>query len=64
MDFTFLANLKVLYLGYNPHDYPYEIPGHLKPLVNLESVDLTNLSISSLDSNYFKNNTKLKKLYG
>ena len=62
MDFKFLANLKELYLSNNPHAYPYEIPGHLKPLANLQRVDLLNLSISSIDSNYFKNNTKLKTI--
>ena len=60
MDFTFLANLTRLDLSYNPHAYPYEIQGHLKPLVKLEYVWLANLSISSLDSNYFQYNSKLR----
>ena len=63
MDFTFLANLTYLSLSNNPHAYPYEIAGHLKPLVKLTDVYLGNLSISSLDSNYFKSNTKLKKIF-
>ena len=63
MDFTFLANLTSLYLNDNPHAYPNEIPGHMKPLVNLITVHLENLSISSIDSNFFKTNTKLKYVY-
>ena len=59
MDFTFLANLTTLKLGHNPHAYPHEIPGHLKPLVKLSSIDIDNLNISSIDSNYFKYNTNL-----
>ena len=63
MNFTFLANLTTLMLSYNPHAYPNEIPGHLKPLVKLQRVYLNNLSIISLDSNYFKNNIKLEEIY-
>ena len=60
MDFTFLANLTQLDLYNNPHAYPYEISGHMKPLVKLERVDLRNLSINSIDSNFFKTNPDLK----
>ena len=60
MDFTFLANLTQLKLSYNPHAYPYEIPGHLKPLSKLQRVELASLNISSIDSNYFKYNTNLQ----
>ena len=60
MDFTFLANLMQIDLSNNPHAYPNEIASNLKPLVNLISVRLNNLSISSIDSNYFKQNTKLQ----
>ena len=59
MDFTFLANLTYLCLSDNPHAYPNEIPGHLKPLVKLRAVELANLNISTIDSNYFKNNINL-----
>ena len=59
MNFTFLANLTFLDLSDNPHAYPYEIGGHMKPLVNLNEVWLNNLSISSIDSNFFKYNTNL-----
>jgi Leucine-rich repeat (LRR) protein len=62
MDFTFLANLTNLDLSYNPHAYPHEIPGHMKPLVKLRSVDLKSLNISLFDSNFFKNNTKLREI--
>ena len=60
MDFTFLANLTHLNLGSNPHAYPNEIAGHMKPLVNLVQIVLNNLSISSIDSNFFKQNIKLQ----
>ena len=60
MDFTFLANLTYLDLSNNPHAYPNEIAGHMKPLVNLNCIRLNNLSISSIDSNFFKQNTKLQ----
>ena len=60
MNFTFLANLTELYLQNNPHAYPNEISGHMKPLVKLERVDLRNLSINSIDSNFFTTNTKLQ----
>ena len=63
MDFTFLANLTELDLGNNPHAYPYEIAGHMKPLVNLVRVGLNNLSIDTVDSSYFKQNTKLQTIY-
>ena len=59
MDFTFLANLTYLDLSNNPHAYPNEIAGHMKPLVNLNTIVLSNLSILSIDSNFFKQNTKL-----
>ena len=62
MDFTFLANLTELYLQNNPHAYPNEISGHMKPLVNLQKVDLGNLSINTIDSNFFKTNTKLQRI--
>ena len=62
MDFTFLANLTELRLGSNPHAYPNEIPGHLKPLVKLRIVDLSFLNISLVDLNFFKNNTKLQEI--
>ena len=62
MDFTFLANLTNIELSHNPHAYPYEIAGHLKHLVKLRHVELANLSISSIDSNYFKNNTNLQHI--
>ena len=62
MDFTFLANLTYLDLSFNPHAYPNEIAGHMKPLVNLNNIVLNNLSISSIDSNFFKSNTKLKEI--
>ena len=60
MDFTFLANLTYLNLGNNRHAYPNEIAGHMKPLVNLIYIALQNLSISSIDSSFFKQNTKLQ----
>lgn len=60
MDFTFLANLINIDLSNNPHAYPYEIAGHLKPLVNLTQALLSNLSISSIDADYFKYNRKLE----
>ena len=63
MDFTFLANLTLLDLSNNPHAYPNEIAGHMKPLVNLFQVGLNNLSISSIDSNFFKQNIKLRYIY-
>lgn len=63
MDFTFLANLTYLDLSDNPHAYPNEISGHLKPLVNLNNVNLANLSISSIDSNFFKFNTKIMHVF-
>lgn len=63
MDFSFLTNLTDLFLNHNPHAYPSEIPSHLKYLVNLNHVELMNLSISSIDSNYFKQNTKLEGIY-
>lgn len=59
MDFTFLANIWILMLGNNPHAYPNEIPSQLKPLVNVAVIGLNNLSISSIDSNFFERNTKL-----
>ena len=59
MDFTFLANLTHLHLSNNPHAYPNEFAGHMKPLVSLEYMDFSNLSINSLDPNFFKTNTKL-----
>ena len=59
MDFTFLANLTFLSLSNNPHAYPNEIAGHMKPLVNLVYIGLSNLSISTIDSDFFKQNTKL-----
>ena len=59
MNFTLLANLTHLYLSDNPHAYPNEISGHMKPLVNLEYLELKNLSINSIDTNFFKTNTKL-----
>ena len=60
MDFTFLAtNLTYLELSNNPHAYPNEIAGHMRPLVNLVQVFLNNLSISSIDSNFFKQNSNL-----
>ena len=59
MDFTFLANLTYLSLRNNPHAYPNEIAGHMKPLVNLNYISLSNLSINSIDSNFFKQNSKL-----
>ena len=63
MDFTFLANLTKLDLSYNPHVYPNEISGHMKPLVKLQYVYFNNLSINTIDSNFFKTNTKLKDIY-
>ena len=60
MNFTFLANLTYLDLSNNPHAYPNEIAGHMKPLVNLETIKISNLSIFSIDSNFFKQNTKLQ----
>ena len=62
MDFTFLANLTILDLSNNPHAYPNEIAGHMKPLVNLIDVRLNNLSISSIDSNFFKQNLNLYRI--
>ena len=62
MDFTFLANLTELYLQSNPHAYPNEISGHMKPLVNLQKVDLRNLSLYTIDANFFKTNTKLVRV--
>ena len=59
MDFTFLSGLTNLDLSNNPHAYPYEIAGHMKPLVNLSLVGLANLSISSIDSSFFEKNTEL-----
>lgn len=62
IDFTFLANLTFLDLSYNPHAYPSEIAGHMKPLVNLNYILLNNLSINLIDSNFFKQNTKLENI--
>ena len=62
MDFTFLVNLTELYLSHNPHAYPNEIPGHLKPLVKLRRVGLASLNITTIDSNYFKFNTQLQQI--
>lgn len=63
IDFTLLSNLTTLYLDYNPHAFPNEIADHLKPLVNLIELGLRNLSISSMDSSFFKQNTNLGYLY-
>ena len=63
MDFTFLSNLTYLDLSNNPHAYPNEIAGHMKPLVNLYYIGLSNLSILSIDSNFFKQNIKLNSIY-
>ena len=63
MDLTFLANLTFLTLSNNPHAYPNEIAGHMKPLVNLYAVEISNLSINSIDSNFFKLNTNLHTIY-
>ena len=63
MDFTFLANVTDLDLSNNPHAYPNEISGHMKPLVNLVTVRLSNLSINTIDSNFFKYTTKLNYIY-
>ena len=63
MDFTFLANLTFLDLSNNPHAYPNEISGHMKPLVNVIHLYLENLSINTIDSNFFKTNTKLQHVY-
>ena len=62
MDFTFLANLTQLDLYSNPHAYPNEFSGHMKPLVKLERIDFRNLSINKIDSTFFKTNTKLKRI--
>ena len=62
-DFTLLANLTHLKLSNNPHDFPNVIPGHLKSLVNLRSINIANLSINSIDSNFFKANTKLRCIF-
>ena len=62
MDFTFLANLTQLYLFFNPHAYPNEISGHLKPLVKLRIVHLSTLNINLVDLNFFKTNTKLQEI--
>ena len=59
MDFTYLTNLQELDLSNNPLSSPDEIASHLKILVNLTYINLGNLSISSIDSNYFENNSKL-----
>ena len=63
MDFTFLTNLIYLDLSNNPHAYPNEISSHMKHLINLNYIGLDNLSISSIDSNFFKYNTKLQNIY-
>ena len=63
MDFTFLTNLTDLSLGSNPHAYQNEIAGHMIPLVNLKTIEIRNLSIQTIDSNLFKKNTKLEKIY-
>ena len=60
MDFTFLTNLTHLELSNNPHAYPNEIAGHLKPLVNLSYIGLRNLSILSINSNFFKQSSKFQ----
>lgn len=63
MNFTFLVNVIVLDLSNNPHAYPNEIGGHMKPLVNLYGVWLNNLSISAIDSNFFKYNKMLASIF-
>ena len=60
MDFTFLANLTELGLSNNPHAYPNEFSGHMKPLVKLERAYFNNLSINAIGSDFFTTNTKLQ----
>ena len=62
MDFKFLANITVLSLSNNPLAYPNELPSQFEYLVNLQQVYLTNLSLSSIDSNLFKKNTNLNSI--
>lgn len=63
MDFTFLSNLTFLDLSNNPIKYPNELASQLSPLVKLNTIALTNLSIKSIDSNFFIHNTKLETIY-
>lgn len=60
IDFTLLSNLTWLALSNNPHAYSNEFPSYMKPLNNLITVYLSSLAISSIDSTFFKYNTKLQ----
>lgn len=62
IDFSYLSSLTFLSLSSNPHAYPCEFPSHLKYLSNLINLKMRNLSISTIDSNYFINNTKLQSI--
>ena len=63
IDFNAFTNLRTLSLSQNSLDNPNDISTYLKPLVNLTTVYLTNMSISgTIDSSLFKFNSKLQNI--
>lgn len=62
LEFSYLADLEYLDLSNNPHSNPSEIASHMKYLVSIRTIKLSNLSISSIHSYFFENNPKINSI--